>query len=32
MTIVKNIDIDDDTLKTIKKLAIAKNTSQDNII
>ena len=32
MTIVKNIDIDDDMLKAIKKLAIAKNTSQNEII
>lgn len=32
MTIVKNIDIDDDMLKAIKKLAIAKNTSQNDII
>jgi len=32
MTVVKNIDIDDDMLKAIKKLAIAKNASQDDII
>ena len=32
MTILKNIDIDDDIIKLIKKLAIAKNTTQNDII
>lgn len=32
MTVVNNSDLDEDMLKIIKKLAIAKNTSQDVII